>query len=323
MMLSSALGNAAVMAYAPPALGAAAAVRVSRPLVMSEAETEGVDAMPSTTDLVGKVVPTGGVAEPAPEPTVAAVTRNAAWNPEGLDVSKLPAVLQQQFVPGYLKASPAYLDGTMPGDNGFDPWALVALASPVAATDKFARTAADRDAKMLSMSAAEQQQALAWMRESEIKHGRLAMLAAAGWPLAELASHDYLSSFGGGTNGRAPSLFNGHLFDVGYLPSLVLFFGGMAFLEFTNKDKLTGGDYGFDPMGLAGDQKPYGAFPFDAFLGKTTPIDSIPNAKDMEAMKLAELKNGRLAMMAITGMAIQEFVYGTAVVDQTPFFFGR
>ena len=39
-------------------------------------------------------------------------------------------------------------------------------------------------------------------------------------------------------------------------------------------------------MGLAGEQKPYGAFPFDAFLGKTTIIDSLPNAKDLEAMKL-------------------------------------
>ena len=76
-------------------------------------------------------------------------------------------------------------------------------------------------------------------------------------------------------------------------------------------------------MGLAGEQKPYGAFPFDAFLKKQTPIDGLPNAKDMDAMKLAEIKNGRLAMMAITGMAVQEFVYGTPVIAQTPFFFGR
>ena len=40
-------------------------------------------------------------------------------------------------------------------------------------------------------------------------------------------------------------------------------------------------------------------------------------------MQLAELKNGRLAMMAITGMAVQETVWGIPIVDQTPFFFGR
>ena len=54
------------------------------------------------------------------------------------------------------------------------------------------------------------------------------------------------------------------------------------------------GDLGFDPANLRGKN---------------------PN------MELAEIKNGRLAMMAIKGMAIQEFLYGTPVVDQTPGFF--
>ena len=36
-----------------------------------------------------------------------------------------------------------------------------------------------------------------------------------------------------------------------------------------------------------------------------------------------ELFNGRLAMLAITGFAAQEFLWGTPVVEQTPFFFGR
>ena len=83
------------------------------------------------------------------------------------------------------------------------------------------------------------------------------------------------------------------------------------------------GDYGFDPLGIAGEQRPYGAFPFDSFLGKTTPLDGVRYAKDMDALKLAEIKNGRLAMMAITGMAVQEFVWGSPVVQQTPFFFGH
>ena len=48
------------------------------------------------------------------------------------------------------------------------------------------------------------------MLESELKPTRLAMLAAAGWPLAELASGPYLRVTAD-TNGRAPSLFNGHL----------------------------------------------------------------------------------------------------------------
>jgi len=109
----------------------------------------------------------------------------------------------------------------------------------------------------------------------------------------------------------------------------VIIFGPLAFLEFTARGKPdaqrlgVGGDYGFDPMGLAGPQKPPGAFPFESFMGSKTPIDGVRYAKDMDAMKIAEIKNGRVAMMGITGMAVQETLWGTPVVDQTPFFFGH
>ena len=43
------------------------------------------------------------------------------------------------------------------------------------------------------------------------------------------------------------------------------------------------------------------------------------NARKM--MDTAEINNGRLAMLAITGYAFQEFLWGTPVVDQTPIFF--
>ena len=46
-------------------------------------------------------------------------------------------------------------------------------------------------------------------------------------------------------------------------------------------------------------------------------------AGDAEALRLAEIKNGRAAMMAITGFAVQEFLWGSPVIQQTPFFFGR
>merc|ERR1711884_76493 len=38
-------------------------------------------------------------------------------------------------------------------------------------------------------------------------------------------------------------------------------------------------------------------------------------------MQTAEIKNGRLAMIAITGFAFQEFFTHVAVVNETPFFF--
>jgi hypothetical protein len=35
----------------------------------------------------------------------------------------------------------------------------------------------------------------------------------------------------------------------------------------------------------------------------------------------AEIKHGRLAMLAVTGFAVQEAIYGTPVIEQTPQFF--
>ena len=58
-----------------------------------------------------------------------------------------------------------------------------------------------------------------------------------------------------------------------------------------------------------------GPIPFDAL-----PFE-VPNVGDMTALKEAEIKNGRAAMMAITGFAVQEFIWGTPVVAQTPLFF--
>lgn len=58
------------------------------------------------------------------------------------------------------------------------------------------------------------------------------------------------------------------------------------------------GKFGFDPLGL---------FPADK--------------EGQQRMRLAEIKNGRLAMIAISGFALQEFVSKVGVVDQTPLFF--
>jgi hypothetical protein len=59
---------------------------------------------------------------------------------------------------------------------------------------------------------------LYWMREAEMKHARLAMVAAAGWPISELLDKPLSAALGlasplDATGGRAPSLLNGHLFD--------------------------------------------------------------------------------------------------------------
>ena len=79
-------------------------------------------------------------------------------------------------------------DGKLAGDIGFDPLGL-----------------------------ADTSKALAWYREAEVKHARLAMLAAVGWPISEKLNEPLSSAFGQDSmlvDGRAPSLANGGLDKV-------------------------------------------------------------------------------------------------------------
>ena len=58
------------------------------------------------------------------------------------------------------------------------------------------------------------------------------------------------------------------------------------------------GDLGFDPLGL---------YPSDE--------------EGQRQMQLREVKHGRLAMLGVTGFAIQEATSKVGVIDETPFFF--
>jgi light-harvesting complex II chlorophyll a/b binding protein 4 len=131
-------------------------------------------------------------------------------------------------------------------------------------------------------------------------------LATVGWPLAELVNPWSL----GVTGGRAPSLFNGGLGD--YSLFLLLAAAYAAYLELGTTDAVyqtwlkapetyVAGDLGFDPLGLSAEE--------GAFLKRK--------------LRGSELFNGRLAMLAITGFAVQEFLWDAPVVEQTPFFFGK
>jgi len=196
------------------------------------------------------------------------------------DKSAVDGMAMSRSLP-FLK-QPPMLDGTLPGDRGFDPFNFASDAT-----------------------------SLQWQRTAEIKHARLAMLAAAGWPMAELFDKKLaalldlkpLLVF----QDRVPSVLNGGL-DRTPLAYWAAVFGvafaieSFGMIKEMNANKAgadyTPGDLGFDPLGLA---------------GKTS------DGRMYQAE--AELFNGRLAMLAISGFALQEWWTQNSVINETPIFF--
>jgi light-harvesting complex II chlorophyll a/b binding protein 4 len=271
-----------------------------------------------------------------------------------------------QSFPG--RQRPDYLDGTLAGDAGFDPLNIVtkyskgvrvvvpAMETSVVEADELAEFKTLKrvvDRRLVGaefflgpgLKLGNAQRSLMWYREAEIKHARLAMLAAAGWPLAELW-HGPLAKITGSpyalnvSQGRSLSVLNGGLGEVA--PFLFLVAAVIAAIEVATLDQVNGltrtgltmkkdgrlvvksytpGDLGFDPLGL------YGWFGQNVgamaqMKAEADPKYAVQLAEEArKEMETLELRNGRLAMLAITGFAFQEFVWGTPVVDQTPIFF--
>merc|ERR1719473_2166184 len=131
-------------------------------------------------------------------------------------------------------------------------------------------------------------------REVEVKHGRVAMLAALGYPLAE-AFHPL---FGGKIDGRSFDAFQQTplqtfwpvvVFTIAVIEVFSIFpaFENPNIEGWAIKSDHVAGDYGFDPLGL----KP-------------------SDLAELAAMQTKELNNGRLAMIAIAGMVAQELATG-------------
>lgn len=140
-------------------------------------------------------------------------------------------------------------------------------------------------------------------REAELKHGRLAMLAALGWPVSELLQPWLSKAFGApdllaiSASGllKAPSVLNGGLdrINPAFFLTIILF---SAAMESTQVNKIRSDDYkpgdlGFDPLQVYANE----------------------SADDKRVWELKELNNGRLAMLAVAGYAAQEFVANAPV----------
>jgi len=144
--------------------------------------------------------------------------------------------------------SPAHLEG-MIGNAGFDP---MGLSSP---------------------------QNIKWMREAEIKHGRMCQLEWLGWVMVDLGVKFP------GEKYAALSSFTAHDATAKYeLFLLLLWVGTFETIQFSqiygDDASREPGDFGFDPLKCL-------------------------TSENTERYKLAELTHGRLAMLAFSAVVTQ------------------
>eukprot|EP01026_Neomeris_dumetosa_P044334 TRINITY_DN372_c2_g1_i1.p2 TRINITY_DN372_c2_g1~~TRINITY_DN372_c2_g1_i1.p2 ORF type:complete len:233 (+),score=48.94 TRINITY_DN372_c2_g1_i1:141-839(+) len=158
--------------------------------------------------------------------------------------------------------SPAWLDGSLAGDYGFDPLGLGKVPSN-----------------------------LSRFREAEIINGRWAMLGAAGVLAVELFGQgNWYDAPTWAVTGGKPTYFGIELpWGLGFILAVEIFaMAGAEILRGSQEDPekrvYPGG--AFDPAGFS------------------------KNADSFETMKLKEVKNGRLAMLAMLGFFAQHAATG-------------
>jgi len=142
-------------------------------------------------------------------------------------------------------------------------------------------------------------------REAEIMHGRVAMMATVGYLIGE---NTPTITYGF----DHPTIANNQIPEVPLFGVMFPFFLAINIAEalranrgwvepgmgplFTLRESYYPGDLGFDPLGL----KP-------------------KNSDEFANMQTKELSNGRLAMIAVAGMCVQELVNGQPVLADLPF----
>jgi hypothetical protein len=141
-------------------------------------------------------------------------------------------------------------------------------------------------------------QRLKYFREAELKHGRVAMLAAFGFPIAE----QFHPLFGGNIDVPSYIAFQQTPLQT-FWPVTVLYIGIVEIFSvftfqnpfddnwWTLKEDRIPGDYQWDPLDL---------YPSDP--------------KERLELQTKELNNGRLAMIAIAGMVAQELASGNKLL---------
>jgi light-harvesting complex I chlorophyll a/b binding protein 1 len=134
-----------------------------------------------------------------------------------------------------------------------------------------------------------------FLREAELKHGRICMMAWLGFCAVDCGLRVYPlpEAYEGLTSVTAHDA----LVEYGAMGQMFLWFGlaevigTVALMQTLNGSGRAPGDYGLDPVGFLKDK----------------------SEEEINDMKLKEIKNGRLAMLAFSGVVTQ------AVLTQGPF----
>jgi len=183
---------------------------------------------------------------------------------------------------------PINLDGTYVGDVGFDPFYLSSIQKNFAG---FVQPPQWEDQ-------GEGIPTLYWMREAELKHGRVCMLAWTGWLATDGAFGPVPLRFPGAVYQDVTNSLEAHNVMVAQ-GSLGFMLFAIAFIEFCTsavfievakgESDREAGDFSLDPL---------------QFLkGKSK--------EESDNMKLMELQNGRTAMLAFAGVVTQAGLGGT------------
>lgn len=201
--------------------------------------------------------------------------------PASKDSNLLPTQLgskMSESIP-FLSCPPVLMNSNLAGNVGFDPLGL-----------------------------AKNKEQLWEYREAEVKHARLAMLAAIGWPISELLDRDIADFFNAPAmlddGDRVPTALNGGMEHVS--PEFWGFCLGLtAAIDMYGTAKARRGAPDYFPGNLGFD--PFNFYTDDKIV--------------QERLKLAEIKHGRTAMIGVVGYVVEEYTTKMAVVDDTPILF--
>lgn len=178
---------------------------------------------------------------------------------------------------------PAYLDGSMPGDVGFDP---LGLGNGDKEKNAFAWAAKEDWSKQIvpkmwleggSVPISQ----IEWMREAELKHGRMSMMAVLGWVAVDSGLRFPGEMFANIPNSLAAhdaAVQNGSMAVLLNIVAILELCTGAAIFDQAKGSGRTAGDFSFDPLNL----------------GK--------NEANLKRYKENEIANGRLAMLAFSGI---------------------